>query len=291
MDERYDMMRAVRDKRFRYIRNYLPHRKYGEHLSYLWRSTSTRAWEAAFLAGKCNDIQSRFWGYKAPEELYDVTVDPHNVHNLANDPAYNDDLVRMRTALKRWVRENHDAGFLHEGLMIELAGEQTIYELTHAPDYPGERIIETAERASGTKPDIVPELTQRLTDPHPAVRCWAAAGFAMSAGRAKKAVPELIKLLADPVADVRITAAEALCKAGEKKASLALLVSELKNENPRVQLYALNVLDALGDDTQAVLKELFLSAINSKDKDKYYQRAFMHLIQTVKPGWEDYIVW
>ena len=26
MDERYDMMRAVRDKQFKYIRNYMPHR-------------------------------------------------------------------------------------------------------------------------------------------------------------------------------------------------------------------------------------------------------------------------
>ena len=291
MDERYDMMRAVRDKRFRYIRNYLPHRKYGEHLSYLWRSTSTRAWEAAFLAGKCNDIQSRFWGYKAPEELYDVTVDPHNVHNLANDPAYNDDLVRMRKALKRWVRENHDAGFLHEGLMIELAGGQTIYELTHAPDYPNERIIETAEMASDTNPDHMPALITRLADPHPAVRFWAAAGFAVPGARVKEAVPALKKLLVDPVADVRITAAEALCKAGEKKESQALLIGELENENPRVQLYALNVLDALGNDTQAVMKELFLAAMNRKERDEYFQRAYMHLIQTLKPGWEDYIVW
>jgi arylsulfatase A-like enzyme len=35
MDERYDMMRAVRTKRFKYIRNYLPHRIYGQHLATL----------------------------------------------------------------------------------------------------------------------------------------------------------------------------------------------------------------------------------------------------------------
>ena len=223
--------------------------------------------------------------------VYDVTVDPHNVHNLANDPAYNDDLVRMRKALKRWVRENHDAGFLHEGLMIELAGGQTIYELTHAPDYPNERIIETAEMASDTNPDHMPALITRRADPHPAVRFWAAAGFAVPGARVKEAVPALKKLLGDPVADVRITAAEALCKAGEKKESQALLIGELENENPRVQLYALNVLDALGNDTQAVMKELFLAAMSRKERDEYFQRAYMHLIQTLKPGWEDYIVW
>ncbi|MFW5773640.1 MAG: sulfatase, partial [Tangfeifania sp.] len=31
MDERYDMSRAVRDQKFRYIRNYMPYRIYGQH--------------------------------------------------------------------------------------------------------------------------------------------------------------------------------------------------------------------------------------------------------------------
>ena len=41
MDERYDFSRAVRDKRFKYIRNYNPHRIYGQHLQYLWKMPTT----------------------------------------------------------------------------------------------------------------------------------------------------------------------------------------------------------------------------------------------------------
>jgi arylsulfatase A-like enzyme len=101
MDERYDMMRAVRDKKFRYIRNYMPHRKYSQHLWYLWRSTATRAWESACKGGTCNDVQNHFWDYKEVEELYDVEADPHNINNLAHDSQYRNVLERMRLELQR----------------------------------------------------------------------------------------------------------------------------------------------------------------------------------------------
>lgn len=45
MDERYDMMRTVRDSRFRYIRNYYPHRPYGQHQGYAWLAAGYRSWE------------------------------------------------------------------------------------------------------------------------------------------------------------------------------------------------------------------------------------------------------
>ena len=61
MDERYDMCRAVRDQKYRYIRNYMPYRIYGQHLDYLWRAPSIRSWEQAYLNGECNETQSIFW--------------------------------------------------------------------------------------------------------------------------------------------------------------------------------------------------------------------------------------
>ena len=87
MDERYDMVRAVRDKKYRYIRNYMPYRISGQHINYLWQAPSMRSWEQAFLAGECNEVQSAFWKTKPSEELYDTENDPWEVNNLAADPA------------------------------------------------------------------------------------------------------------------------------------------------------------------------------------------------------------
>ncbi len=291
MDERYDMMRAVRDKDFRYIRNYMPHRKYGQHIWYLWRSTATRAWEKAFKEGKCNEIQSRFWGFKEPEELYDIKKDPHNVNNLASNPEYKDVLKRMRQETQRWVRENHDAGFIPEGMMVDQAENTTIYEMTHAANFPIEQIIETAELASEKDAKNLPELIKRLSYKEPAIRYWAATGCTILGQKAKKAKPKLKELLNDPVADVRITTAEALCKLGDKKLSLDLLVNELKSNNPGIQLHALNVLDALEDDTKTVLKDVIQVGTRLKNSDPDFHKAFTQLIKKLKPGWEDYVIW
>ena len=54
------MADIVRDQKYRYIRNYMPYRIYGQHLEYLWKAPSIRSWEQAYLDGTCNKIQSVF---------------------------------------------------------------------------------------------------------------------------------------------------------------------------------------------------------------------------------------
>src|SRR5690606_23881740 len=83
MDERIDMVRSVRDKNYRYIRNYMPHKIYGQYLEYLWKAPSMASWENLYKEGKLDEVQSRFWKSKPVEELYDTHADPHNVINLA----------------------------------------------------------------------------------------------------------------------------------------------------------------------------------------------------------------
>ncbi|HFE51916.1 MAG TPA: twin-arginine translocation signal domain-containing protein, partial [Bacteroidetes bacterium] len=197
MDERYDMMRSVRSRRFLYIRNYMPHRIYGQHIWYLWRSPATRAWEKAYKEGRCNEIQSRFWQTKPPEELYNVEADPHNVHNLAGDPAYADVLKKMREALRQWTRANRDAGFLPGGWMMDQSRHTTPYEITHSSDYSVEDVIGTAEMASSLRSSDLPQLVERLGHRHPVVRYWAAVGCAALGEQAKEAAPHLRELLRD----------------------------------------------------------------------------------------------
>ena len=87
MDERNDTARAIRDRQFRYIRNYSPHRPWGQHYAYPFQVLpSMRSWHASFAAGRCNPVQARYWGPKPPEELYDVAADPFEIRNLADDP-------------------------------------------------------------------------------------------------------------------------------------------------------------------------------------------------------------
>ena len=55
-------MRGIRTPRHLYVRNYAPHLPYGQHYSYAYNSRITPAWERAFRAGTCDEVQSIYWG-------------------------------------------------------------------------------------------------------------------------------------------------------------------------------------------------------------------------------------
>jgi len=44
------------------------------------------------------------------EEFYDLAADPHEVRNLAEDPAYGTMMVTMRNRLDSWITETGDLG-------------------------------------------------------------------------------------------------------------------------------------------------------------------------------------
>jgi uncharacterized sulfatase len=125
MDETYDMMRAVRDKRYRYIKNFYPGRPYAQYIAYMEEmpilQEMRRLYKDHFNAlspayGKAlNETQLLYFRPEKPtEELYDLTTDPHEVKNLAASPAHQDVLKRMRAALDQWQKETKDLGLMPE---------------------------------------------------------------------------------------------------------------------------------------------------------------------------------
>lgn len=118
-DESYDMVRAVRDKQFKYIRNYYPNKPYVLHVPYRNRSATMQELLRLHAAGQLEGPQ-KLWmqSSRFPEELYDLKADPHEVRNLAEDPQYADVLKRMRGAMDRWMTKVRDKGHLSEEQMV-----------------------------------------------------------------------------------------------------------------------------------------------------------------------------
>jgi len=115
MDEAYDLIRAVRDKRYKYIRNYMPHVTRGQDIEYMNRMPAMQEMRRLNAEGKLKGAQRQYFEPTKPvEELYDTLNDPHEVRNLANDPQYKDVLKRMREAHKDWVMETSDVGLIPE---------------------------------------------------------------------------------------------------------------------------------------------------------------------------------
>lgn len=103
-----DHSRAVRTERYKYIRNAYPEKPLSSAADVL-RSPSGRRMKELRDAGQLTREQLLpYRDHRAPEELYDLYYDPHEFHNLANEPAYQSVLGRLRKLLDNWLRETED---------------------------------------------------------------------------------------------------------------------------------------------------------------------------------------
>ncbi len=111
MDFTIDRVRSLRDDQgFKYIRNFMTDRPYMQ-LNYRHGREYMNRMEELLAQGKLTDEQARFWRDDRPaEELYDLNKDPHELHNLADDPNYQQQLLRMRTQLNEWTKKTDDKG-------------------------------------------------------------------------------------------------------------------------------------------------------------------------------------
>ncbi len=114
-DAEYDTKRAVRDHQFKYIRNLQPDRGYYLPVSYREQMATMQELLRLRDAGELDEFQSQWFRSSKPEEeLFDTETDPHEFFNLAEDPAYAEQLVRMRTELDHWMGDTSDPGAMDE---------------------------------------------------------------------------------------------------------------------------------------------------------------------------------
>ena len=290
MDERYDMSRAVRDKKFRYIHNYIPYRVYGQYLEYLWRAPSIRSWEAAYKAGECNAVQSVFWNTKPAEELYDTENDPWEVNNLANDPKYQADLVRMREAAKEWMLRIRDTGFIPEAELIDRTEGTTAYDYMRESNLDLEKLIDGANMASTAKEEDIPQLVSLLASQEAAERYWGATGLLILGEKAKPALNELEEALKDPSPNVKAVAAEAMYNLGDKDKARQALAEILMTPNSFARTHALNVIDCIEDDSENIHKSVLdmIGNLGEMNRNHYDLRAVKGLLDKWNINPEDF---
>ena len=119
-DEFTDAIRAVRDRRFKYIRNYQPEQGYYLPISYREQIPSMKELRQMQDEGTLNEYQAQwFRESKLPEELFDLKNDPHELHNLADDPQYAEQLTELRAELNAWIDAIGDQPNLPERELVE----------------------------------------------------------------------------------------------------------------------------------------------------------------------------
>lgn len=278
MDERIDFSRTVTDGRWRYIRNYMPHRPWGQHQAYEWQARGYQDWEAAYRAGGLNAVQRRFFETKPFEELYDLRSDSHQIANRADHPAAAHILKSMRSALDAHMIAIHDNGFLPEGM----AGEGYV-ESRNPAVYPLKAVMALAKAAAGGGAARLAMLREHLVSPVPVLRYWAATGMLIRGEAARSELPALRTIMrGDPSPHVRIVAAEAAARLGDEGA--VRLLAGIIDAPPswQVQLQAINALTFTGEAARAVLDTVRRAARGEQDQD--YVRSAGRYLEAVLTG-------
>lgn len=111
-DETVERLRSVRDDQYLYIRNFYPQRPHLQPNVYKdSKSIVQRLRELHELKQLDPLVESLLFSPTRPEEeLYDWKEDRFQIHNLADDPAHQEILVKLRHRLDRWIVETHDHG-------------------------------------------------------------------------------------------------------------------------------------------------------------------------------------
>ena len=114
-DENPDRIRAVRDDKFKYIRNYFPENSHALNVAYRRQMVLMRHLTSLHLQGKLSKEHDLWFRVpKLREELYDLENDPFELNNLSDKPEYSNKLNNLSKVLDDWIKEIDDLGRIPE---------------------------------------------------------------------------------------------------------------------------------------------------------------------------------
>ena len=254
-DDMFEISRAVHDKKYMYIRHFLPHLPYIQTgIINSDGKDSYRELRRAHHAGEMPPAGEAMWHPKPVEELYDLQADPLEVNNLANSPEHKEILNKMRGLLKEEVLKTRDAGFLFEPeMMMRSAGSSTYEMAQDTTKYALEKIYEAAEMVGKANPS---DIAAKLSDDDSGVRFWAIIGLMNAMDAAKNYIPEVTKLLSDASPTVQIAAAGLLCRLNKPENALPVLGKWMNDERPWLALYAARTIQELGNAVKPLVPQI-----------------------------------
>ena len=259
LDTRFEMVRSIRDKRYRYQRNFYSHLPFKPYEDFEFKAPLLEHWVQLARGGKLTGAQELLTRrFKPVEELYDSKNDPHMVKNVSSDPKYAKVLKKMRRRLNDWMIDTRDLGILAEAELHERAkGKSAHWDVGQAlGNYA--QILETANlQIKGQA--AIDELKIRCKDADPAVRFWAVLGLVVVTQTAgpetvEGIVPALKASLQDDSVSVRLTGAEGLCNLGFYHDAVEVLSKAVSGPSPSAQIRATCILDSQPPEASVALQ-------------------------------------
>lgn len=264
VDEAFEISRTVKDKKFSYIRNFLPHLPLIQPNFYTDQSEIMQELLKLRNSVEMTPAQKSMWlPRREPEELYDLENDPFETNNLAKDPTYSGVLLKMRYEMTDWMKRTFDTGLVPEGYLWEHCKDLTAYELARSAQFLNmEEIIETND-ALLKENTAFEELTQKLSEQDVLIRYWAAKSLQYLDAAPEETIEILIQSLDDPSIYVQLAAAETLCSWDQCSEIVQnTILKGLKSEDKIVSLMAARIFEL--NKNRAILIKPMVKAEHAK---------------------------
>jgi len=276
IDERFDMVRTVRSRDFRYCRNLMPWRPALQHIVYGEQNAIMREMRKLLADGDLAPQSAQWFAAVRPfEELYDLNTDPWELVNLASDPAYAGTLEALAAECDRWQLESRDAHLLPE-IMLD-AGEKQFgsrWQILHGANgllRTGKLLAAAKFTAQSVAAQV--DIARPTLDPDRAVRWWQVMACSHSSN-----VADFRDLLEQEAKSdepaIRIAAAGGLARAGDLASAAAILGDLLGDESQFVRHAAILEIDEFGPP----LIEITKTQIESVGDYDYCRRLADHAL-------------
>jgi len=240
MDEKYDMVRAVRKGKYKYIRNFQPFNFDGLMNNYRYNQLAYQEWDAMFQSGNLNEVQSAFFQSKPAELLFDIEADPYETKNLLTQDDLGEVFAEMRNEMNEWIIDMPDLSFYPEFYLIDNSlGNPTEFGQAHKEDI--SRYLEIANLALEDFTKVKGSLEKHLSSNDPWDRYWAlitCSSFSLKATELKELIANISKN--DPELINRVRAAEFLGISRISNPTSLMMDCLYQSEKPAEALLILN---------------------------------------------------
>ena len=208
-DEKFDMVRTYRKGKWKYIRNYQSYYADGLQNNYRYRQLAYDNWRNLYRAERLNPVQRQFFERRSVEQLFNLEKDPHEVTNLAADPAQSKRLAEMRELLKNKMKSINDLSFYPENRMVTTAlNDGVAFGREHSKQI--SRLSDLADTALRPFSEVKQALASSLQSKGALRRYWALKVCSNFGEKAKSLAIAAMPLLNDKNLMVRVRAAEFL---------------------------------------------------------------------------------
>ena len=208
-DEKFDMVRTYRKGKWKYIRNYQSYYADGLQNNYRYRQLAYDNWRNLYRAERLNPVQRQFFERRSVEQLFNLEKDPHEVTNLAADPAHSKRLAEMRGLLKNKMKSINDLSFYPENRMVTTAlNDGVAFGREHSKQI--SRLSDLADTALRPFSEVKQALASSLQSKGALRRYWALKVCSNFGEKAKSLAIAAMPLLNDENLMVRVRAAEFL---------------------------------------------------------------------------------